>query len=371
MAHGVKSIEIRRWSTRQRGRVLIHAGRTPDAREDTWAHVPSGLGSFAQLQGGIVGEAQLVDCRVYNSREAFARDRPLHFNDPAWFQDPVMYGFVFAGARPLPFRSLPGSLYFFEVQEVPRPPAKVATTGLLVSVRSAAEALTALSGGADLIDVKEPNRGPLGRASGVVINDVIHQVAGRRPVSAALGELAESPSQRISRGLSFVKCGLANIGDGKYWQKGLIAFRQGIARLPQPPQVVTVAYADWKMAAAPPWWDVAKFALNDAGGVLLLDTFDKTRPANGQRSSTLLDWLKLEEIEKLCQQCHNAGIRIALAGSLRLPQILRLLPARPTWFAVRGGVCEANRRDGAVHVLKVRDLAELLRWQQRGTIAES
>ena len=35
--------------------------------------------------------------------------------------------------------------------------------GLLVSVRSAAEAATALAGGADLIDVKEPSRGPLGR----------------------------------------------------------------------------------------------------------------------------------------------------------------------------------------------------------------
>ena len=36
--------------------------------------------------------------------------------------------------------------------------------GLLVSVRSADEARTALAGGATVIDVKEPERGPLGRA---------------------------------------------------------------------------------------------------------------------------------------------------------------------------------------------------------------
>ena len=36
--------------------------------------------------------------------------------------------------------------------------------GLLVSVRSAAEALAALAGGADVIDVKEPNQGSLGAA---------------------------------------------------------------------------------------------------------------------------------------------------------------------------------------------------------------
>src|SRR5207244_7336185 len=37
-------------------------------------------------------------------------------------------------------------------------------TGLLVSVRSAAEAETALAGGADVVDVKEPRRGALGPA---------------------------------------------------------------------------------------------------------------------------------------------------------------------------------------------------------------
>ena len=36
--------------------------------------------------------------------------------------------------------------------------------GLLVSVRSADEAIAALAGGADVIDVKEPNRGALGAA---------------------------------------------------------------------------------------------------------------------------------------------------------------------------------------------------------------
>ena len=39
---------------------------------------------------------------------------------------------------------------------------------LLVSVRSAAEAEIALHGGADLIDVKEPTRGSLGRADGAI-----------------------------------------------------------------------------------------------------------------------------------------------------------------------------------------------------------
>ena len=48
-------------------------------------------------------------------------------------------------------------------------------TRLLVSVRSAAEAEAALLGGADVIDVKEPDRGPLGRADDAVIAAVVRR----------------------------------------------------------------------------------------------------------------------------------------------------------------------------------------------------
>src|SRR5437763_1899892 len=68
--------------------------------------------------------------------------------------------------------------------------------GLQVSVRSAAEAESALAGGADLIDVKEPSRGPLGAADAAVIRDVITAVAGRRPVSAALAGSLDEPAIR-------------------------------------------------------------------------------------------------------------------------------------------------------------------------------
>ena len=65
-------------------------------------------------------------------------------------------------------------------------------TGLLVSVRSAAEALVAMAGGADLIDVKEPSRGSLGAVDPEVLSEICDAVGGRLPISAALGELAES-----------------------------------------------------------------------------------------------------------------------------------------------------------------------------------
>ena len=58
------------------------------------------------------------------------------------------------------------------------------TPGLLVSVRTADEVAAALDGGADLIDVKEPAKGPLAPAEAEVVAAVIDAVDGKVPVSA-------------------------------------------------------------------------------------------------------------------------------------------------------------------------------------------
>ena len=103
LVHGHKSIEVKRWPTARRGRILIHAARVPDPRPEVWARVPEGLQEAARVVGGIVGAAELVECRAYHTLEAFAADKGKHLNDPGWFQEPVLYGFVMVNAMPLPY----------------------------------------------------------------------------------------------------------------------------------------------------------------------------------------------------------------------------------------------------------------------------
>jgi len=62
---------------------------------------------------------------------------------------------------------------------------------LLVSVRNASEAGSALAGGADIIDAKEPLNGPLGAVSSDVLHRIASTVGNAAPVSAALGEISE------------------------------------------------------------------------------------------------------------------------------------------------------------------------------------
>jgi (5-formylfuran-3-yl)methyl phosphate synthase len=222
---------------------------------------------------------------------------------------------------------------------------------LLVSVRDAAEAAAALAGGADLIDIKEPSRGAMGRADASMIVAVVREVAGRVPVSAALGELREcslnSIAAELPRRLTYVKWGLSGLG-GEHWEKPLLP----VSHLLAAAAPVAVAYADWVRAEAPRPADVAGYVSQKPWKVLLIDTFEKD-------GSTLLNWLTMDEVSKMVRRCQDAGKRAALAGSLTAAEIDRLRDVRPDWFAVRGAACDGGR-DGTIAERRVRELADLV-----------
>ncbi len=69
-------------------------------------------------------------------------------------------------------------------------------TMMLASVRSLDEALIALEGGADLIDLKEPSRGALGALDHAAVRICVQAIGGRRPVSATIGDLPVDGSKR-------------------------------------------------------------------------------------------------------------------------------------------------------------------------------
>ncbi len=113
VVHGLKSIEIRRWSTVRRGRILIHAARIPDKRPEAWQYVKGEVTALAQLRGGIIGAVELTECLSYQNLGAFNADQAKHRNEASWFEPPRMYGFTFAEPEVLTFQAYPGWFRFF------------------------------------------------------------------------------------------------------------------------------------------------------------------------------------------------------------------------------------------------------------------
>ena len=211
-----------------------------------------------------------------------------------------------------------------------------------------------MAGGADLIDVKDPDAGSLGRAAEATIRAVLDRVGGRRPVSAALGEFRRDSTASFSLGLSYVKWGLAGYARDACWQDQL---REAAAELfVTDPAIrpVAVAYADHERAMAPSVQDVASFACRHGWPVLLFDTWAKD-------GSNLLAWLSIDSVRMVREQCRQAGVRVALAGSLGIKEIESLGGVDPDWFAVRGAACRNGERGGEIDADRVRALAESCR----------
>lgn len=225
-------------------------------------------------------------------------------------------------------------------------------TKLLVSVRSAVEALAALEGGADLIDVKEPLRGPLGAADAKTITGVTRAVAGRAPVSAALGELLELPAGSLGdslAGVAYAKLGLAGCQRVADWPR---RWAKALERFPSHVAPVAVIYADDDLASSPTGGEILHQARQLGCRAVLVDTFDKSHGG-------LLNHWKLADVADFIDDVRSAGLLAVLAGSLSLATIPRLLPMQPDYVAVRGAACGGDRTSELI-AAKVRELSLLL-----------
>lgn len=227
--------------------------------------------------------------------------------------------------------------------------------GLLVSVRSAEEAVAAVEAGADLIDVKDPSRGPLGMAHHESVAAVLKAVKKRVPVSAALGEWSDTiltdAHWHLELPLQYVKWGLAGYKGGPAWGEDLLETRREI---PTGIEVVAVAYADWEKANAPPPAEVAKYAKRFRYRAFLLDTFNK------DNSKSLLDWMKPAEIAEMVASLQRGMVDVAIGGSLKLEHLRQLKDVNPNWYAVRGAVCAGGKRDGVLDEVRVKKWKEAL-----------
>lgn len=226
---------------------------------------------------------------------------------------------------------------------------------LLVSVRSAEEARAALAGGADLIDVKEPARGPLGAADFEVAEAVVATVMGRAAVSVAGGEWETGAGTRVPAGVSYVKWGLAGLK-----QRPRVA-ANAIRRCPPPTRPVLVAYADFQRAHSPATAELVELAIQLRFPALLIDTAVKD-------GSSLTDWIDLEPLTAMRLRLGAANVSLALAGSLDADAIRRLAAVRPDWFAVRGAACVGGR-GGSVCPDRVRALRAVIRSDQTASRA--
>jgi hypothetical protein len=206
----------------------------------------------------------------------------------------------------------------------------------MVSVTSEDEALEAMRGGADIIDVKNPFEGALGAQLPAVTRKIREGLPGIVEVSATLGDLPYLPGTAslaavgaASLGIDYVKAGLFGVKNVEEALAMVQAIKSSLKSLGFKAKLVICGYADHAEYGCINPKILPEVAYKgEAEGILI----DVKRKAEGL---TLFNFIGEKEIVEIQAKTKRFGLFLALAGGLNLKEIEKCSQLRVDVIGVR------------------------------------
>ena len=237
---------------------------------------------------------------------------------------------------------------------------------LLISPLNEKEASEAIAGGADIIDVKNPQEGALGANFPWVIKRIREITPKNVKVSCTLGEVPNLPGSvslaalgAASLGIDYIKVGLYGFKTSKEAVFLLQNVNKAAKECNPKIKVVAVGYADAeRMGALDPLLipEIASLAQVD---LAMIDTAVKD-------GKNLFHFLSLKQLEKFVDAAHKLGLEAALAGSLRKQDLPMVYGLGADVAGLRGAACTNSDRDnGQITRKLVQELVETVKQAEK------
>ncbi|AEF96544.1 (5-formylfuran-3-yl)methyl phosphate synthase [Methanotorris igneus] len=233
---------------------------------------------------------------------------------------------------------------------------------LLVSPKDVNEAIEAIEGGADIIDVKNPVEGSLGANFPWVIKEIREVTPKNLLVSATIGDVPYKPGTAALAAMGAAISGADYIKVGLYGTKSynqavdlMKKVVKAVKDIDENKIVVAAGYADaYRVGAVEPLV-IPKVARDSGCDVAMLDTAIKD-------GKTLFDHLDKETLREFVEETHRYGLKCALAGSIKKEHIPILKEIGCDIVGVRGAACtKGDRNEGRIERELVKELVELCR----------
>jgi uncharacterized protein (UPF0264 family) len=233
---------------------------------------------------------------------------------------------------------------------------------VLISPKDEFEAKAAVDGGADIIDVKNPDEGSLGANFPWVIRQIRSLVPHSIEVSATIGDFPHLPGSAslaalgaAVSGANYVKVGLK----GSKTRDEAIFLMQHVTRTVKEydskTKVVLAGYADYLRAATLDPFLLPEVARSAGCDVVMVDTFIKD-------GKSLFDFMDEAACKHFIDEGHRQDLSVALAGSIKLPEIPILKRIGVDIVGIRGAACShGDRLTGTIQTENVRALMDLAR----------
>jgi (5-formylfuran-3-yl)methyl phosphate synthase len=236
---------------------------------------------------------------------------------------------------------------------------------LLISPMNEQEALEAIAGGADIIDVKNPKEGALGANFPWVIKRIKEITPKPLEVSCTLGEVGNFPGSvslaafgAASLGVDYIKVGLYGIKTSEE----AVFLLQNVSKAAKgcnpKIKVAAAGYADAEKIGSINPLLIPEIANKAQVDVAMIDTSVKD-------GTNLFTHLTVEQLKKFVSSAHRLGLEVALAGSLRKQDLSVVYGLGADIAGLRGAACtNSNRVTGEITRELVSELVEVVEQTQ-------
>ena len=233
---------------------------------------------------------------------------------------------------------------------------------LLISPLDRDEALEAIKGGADIIDVKNPAEGSLGANFPWIISEIKGLLPNGTELSATIGDFPNLPGTAslaalgvASLGVNYVKIGLYGVNSSEEAVK-LATSTVRAVKEPHPDTGVVIAgYADYERVGSIASTLIPSVAKDAGADIAMLDTVVKD-------GKNLFDFIGMKELGEFVKNSHDSGIRVALGGSLTREHIQPLSEMGVDIIGIRGAACQnCDRIGGRIRAELVKELRDCIK----------
>lgn len=232
---------------------------------------------------------------------------------------------------------------------------------LLISPIDEKEALEAIAGGADIVDIKNPKEGTLGASFPWIIRRIRAVTPQNIEVSCTIGDLPNLPGTASLAALGAATIGVNYIKAGLYGVKTkdeAVFLMQNVVKavkdFDSAVKIVATGYADAERIGAVDPLLVPKIASASDCELAMLDTAVK----DGQN---LLDFLTVDQLKTFIDEAHGYGLKAALAGSLRKEHLPILYDLGVDVVGMRGAACTGSDRiHGRITRGTVQEIVQLI-----------
>jgi uncharacterized protein (UPF0264 family) len=233
---------------------------------------------------------------------------------------------------------------------------------LLISPVDNKEALEAISGGADIIDVKNPKGGSLGASFPRVIREIRSITPREIELSCTLGDVPNLPGTvslaalgAASLGVNYIKVGLY----GLRTQEEAIYLMQNVVKavkeVDSSIKIVATGYADASRVGSVDPLLIPQIARVAGCDLAMLDTAVKD-------GKNLFSCLSIDQLSAFVEETHGYGLKVAFAGSLKKENLPALCALDVDVIGVRGAACtDGDRVKGRITFEKVHALVQAVK----------